>query len=62
MGNNTTLKKAIRQAAASIWMDNLPLSKEYVAKYYRKRVLAKCKRYSGPKLTFKRGVSRGTKK
>ena len=38
---NTTLAKAVKQAAASIWIDQLPLSKEYVTNYYRKRLIQK---------------------
>lgn len=56
--DNTQLQKAIRQAAASIWMDKLPLSKDYVAKYYARRLVEK-KQTNGPKLSLKRGDKGG---
>lgn len=38
---------AIKQAAASIWLDNLPLSKEYVEKYREEKInkYNNCKKY-----------------
>ena len=32
------IEKAINQASASIWLDNLPLSVEYVQEYKNKRL------------------------
>lgn len=56
MTEEEKLKKAILQAAASIWLDDLPLSEEYVEEYYRKRLeeLHK-KKEEGPILRLKRG-------
>ena len=45
------LDKAIKQAAASVRMDNLPLSQNYVNNY-RCRILKKL--HEGRKLTLKR--------
>ena len=56
---NNTLEKAIKQAVASIWMDKLPLSKEYVAKYYERRLIEKKAQSLEPKLTLKRGGKNG---
>ncbi len=54
--NKTSLEKAVKQAAASLWLDNIPLSKEYVATYYKRRRIQRLK--NGPKLTLKRsGIS-----
>ncbi len=47
--------KAIRQAAASLWMDNLPLSKEYVDRYREERISSiNDKKNNSPKLVLKR--------
>lgn len=32
------IEKAIRESAASMWLDNLPLSKEYVANYRKEKI------------------------
>ncbi len=65
--NTTKLAKAVKQAAASIWIDHLPLSKAYVANYYKNRLLASRKikpmyrLATGKKLTLKKVIKRGSK-
>ena len=46
--------KAIEQAAASIWIDNLPLSKEYVEEYKKKRLAELKNKNKGPRLVLMR--------
>jgi len=57
MEDEEKLKKAIIQAAASIWLDNLPLSKEYVEKYYQKRL--EQKKEQSPKLVLRKDDKNG---
>ena len=37
-GKEEQIIKAIRQASASIWLDKLPLSEEYVLEYTKNRL------------------------
>ena len=61
MNNGTKrLQQAIKQAAASVWIERMPLSKEYVVNYYKRR-LAEQKKTDGPKLTLKRNDNNGNK-
>ena len=61
MNNGTKrLQQAIKQAAASVWMERMPLSKEYVVNYYKRR-LAEQKKTESPKLTLKRDDNHGRK-
>ena len=55
----TNLEKAIRQASASLWLDGLPLSKEYVENYKNRRIGIQKKEATGPRLVLKRGVKNG---
>ena len=56
MEDKEKLKKIVLQAASSLWIDKLPLSKEYVKDYYDKRVEELDK---APKLVLKRGDKNG---
>ena len=59
MNNGTKrLQQAIKQAAASVWMERMPLSKEYVVNYYKRR-LTEQKKTEVPKLTLKRDDKNG---
>ena len=48
------LEKAIKQAAASIWIDKLPLSKEFVENYKEERI-NEIKNNNSQRLILKRG-------
>ena len=39
MEEKERLEKIIKQVAASIWLDNLPLSREYIEKYKKERLI-----------------------
>ena len=61
MDDKERIEKAIRQAAASIWIDNLPLSKEYVEEYRINR-LKQIEKNNSQKLVLKRGGLHGKRK
>ena len=55
------IDEAIRKSAASLWIDDLPLSKEYVIKYRKNRInKIKMNIIKNTKmLTLKRGMLNG---
>ena len=58
--NHMTIEKAIKQAAASIWIDKLPLSEDYIKSYYEKRLDSfRSVNNNYPKLILKRGNKNG---
>ena len=53
------IKKAAEQAAASLWIDKLPLSETYVKRYIEKQLASrKTSRYS---LVLKKGDNKNAK-
>lgn len=58
MDEDKRLQKAIKEAAASVLLEKLPLSKEYVEDYYIKK-LSEMKNEEGAKLVLKRGDKSG---
>ena len=52
------IEKKINEAAASIWLDKLPLTKEYVDSYKEKKVNKKNYKI----LTLKRGIFNGKRR
>ncbi len=59
MEDEEKLRKAIMQAAASLWIDHLPLSKEYVDEYYQKKIQEIKQKKENPSLILKRGGKNG---
>ena len=53
----TTLLKAITEAAASIWLDDLPLSPSYVTQYAEEKINEL--RTENPTLTLQRSDNNG---
>lgn len=53
MDEKEKLEKAIRQAAASIWLEGLPLSKDFIEDYKLKRM----KEFNNKSLILRRGGS-----
>ena len=59
MDEEKRLEKAIKEAAASVLMEKLPLSREYVLNYYNKKLSELKSKESDKQLVLKRGGKNG---